>query len=398
MQTFTVAITDTPSGDLGPFIGALAQALNAQETQIAPLLELLRKGPVVVTRPIAEREAFQVVRQLENLGFKTQLRQAARAPTELDSAPEPISLPSDAPTANVDAGGVRVRRSSLRNRILLTTLLPLVALIVAVLGFTALNLPTTVRQLILEGADQLAIAVGNSIVLDDPAGENRRLLLITQQPKVFFVQVDLPDRSTLFRAKVTDDETVVRTPLSAFINANPAGGVYSWTDNRVEAFRAIEAQLRSSGQSTPASLKPIQDNIARTAASAGQVTNLEIRRIGFSDANGTRQVVPLESANFIVTVGVIANDSLNIRNNFLLVFGLVALLATGLIVAFMLAALQRVVQPILEMSRIADKISMGDIEQPVPAFANDELGDLAGSIERLRVSVKVLMDHMKKRP
>ena len=390
-NVYAVSITAAPAGDLTPFVDALAQALNAQNPQITQLLERLQAGPVTVTKPIPEASARQLAQQLERLGFKTQLRMMAQTATVI--ANETVSLNSDldAPKAALPTG----KRSSLSNRILLSTLIPLLVLIAAILGFTALSLPNTVRQLILEGADQLAIAVGNSIELNNPGDENRRLTLLTQQPKVFFVGVKLPDDSTLFRAKNADDEIIVRTPLTEFISVNPDGGTYAWKDNRAEAFATIIKQMQSSGQTTDAAVKSVQQNIERTKASAGQVTILEVRRIGFTEKSGVRQVVPISQAAFVVTVGVIATDSLNIRNNFLLIFGVVALLATVLIVAIMSAALRRVVQPILEMSKIADRISMGDIDQPVPNFGNDELGDLSQSIDRLRISVKVLLERMR---
>ncbi len=387
-NAYSVAITAPPAGDLTPFVDALAQTLNAQNPQIVQLLERLQAGPVTVTKPIPEDAARQLAQQLERLGFKTQVRVSAQ-PAPSTSQALPLSSDLVAPPAPPAR-----KRSSLSNRILLSTLIPLLVLIAAILGFTALSLPSTVRQLILEGADQLAIAVGNSIELNNPGGENRRLTLLTQQPKVFFVAVKLPDGSALFRAKNADDEIIVRTPLTEFMDANPAGGTYSWTDNRAAAFATVIKQMQSSGQATDASVKSVQQNVDRTVSSAGQVTILEVRRIGFKEIGGVRQVVPINQADFVVSVGVIANDSLSIRNNFLLIFGVVALLATVVIVAITSAALRRVVQPILEMSKIADRISMGEIDQPVPNFGNDELGDLSQSIDRLRISVKVLLERM----
>ncbi len=389
-NAYAVTITESPVGDLAPFVAALAQALNAQEQQIQQLLERLKRGPVTVTKPIPEASARQVSQQLERLGFKTQLRSitVTEAPTVSN---EPVSLNTELNNPVAPAG----RRSSLSNRILLSTLIPLLVLIAVILGFTALSLPNTVRQLILEGADQLAIAVGNSIELNNPGGENRRLTLITQQPKVFFVSVKLPDGTVLFRSKDADDEIIVRAPLSEFLDGNQEGGTYAWKDNRAEAFATIIKQMQSSGQATDAAIKAVQTNVNRTQPTAGRVTTLEVRRIGFIEKAGVRQVVPVPQASFVVSVGVISDDSLNIRNNFLLVFGAVALLATVLIVTVMSAALRRVVQPILEMSRIADRISLGEIDQPVPSFGNDELGDLAQSIDRLRISVKVLVDRMR---
>ena len=389
---YVVSITSPPVGDLTPFVDALAQALNAQNPQILQLLERLKAGPVTVTKPIPEAAARQLAQQLERLGFKSQVRvnaQPASASVTTEVLPISGDLESARPTP------VTLKRSSLSNRILLSTLIPLLALIAVILGFTAISLPNTVRQLILEGADQLAIAVGNSIELDNPGDENRRLTLLTQQPKVFFVAVNLPDQTTLFRAKNVNDEIVVRTPLSEFIEQNPQGGTYSWTDNRAAAFETIIKQMQSSGQATDSAVKSVQQDIDRTASVAGQQTTLEVRRIGFNEIGGVRQVVPIGSASFVVSVGVIANDSLNIRNNFLLIFGGVALLTTVLIVAIASAALRRVVRPILEMSKIADRISMGEIDEPVPNFGNDELGDLSQSIDRLRISVKVLLERMR---
>lgn len=390
-NAYAVSITAAPVGDLAPFVDALAQALNAQNPQILQLLERLKAGPVTVTKPIPEVAARQLAQQLERLGFKTQVRVIAQPVPTVSNETLTLNSDLDTPSSTLPTR----KRSSLSNRILLSTLIPLLVLIAAILGFTALSLPNTVRQLILEGADQLAIAVGNSIELDNPGGENRRLTLLTQQPKVFFVAVKLPDGATLFRAKNADDEIIVRTPLTEFMNANPDGGTYSWTDNRAEAFATVIKQMQSSGQATDSAVKSVQQNIERTTSSAGNLTILEVRRIGFTEKSGVRQVVPISQASFVVSVGVIANESLSIRNNFLLIFGVVALLATVLIVAITSAALRRVVQPILEMSKIADRISMGEIDQPVPNFGNDELGDLSQSIDRLRISVKVLLERMR---
>ena len=390
-NAYAVSITAAPAGDLAPFVDALAQALNAQNPQIMQLLERLKAGPVTVTKPIPEVAARQLAQQLERLGFKTQVRVIAQPVPTVSNETLTVGSDLDTPSPMLATR----KRSSLSNRILLSTLLPLLVLIAAILGFTALSLPSTVRQLILEGADQLAIAVGNSIELNNPGGENRRLTLLTQQPKVFFVAVKLPDGTTLFRAKNADDEIIVRTPLTEFMSANPDGGTYSWTDNRAEAFATVIKQMQSSGQATDLAVKSVQQNIERTRSSAGNLTILEVRRIGFTEKSGVRQVVPINQASFVVSVGVIANDSLSIRNNFLLIFGVVALLATVLIVAITSAALRRVVQPILEMSKIADRISMGEIDQPVPNFGNDELGDLSQSIDRLRISVKVLLERMR---
>jgi HAMP domain-containing protein len=47
---------------------------------------------------------------------------------------------------------------------------------------------------------------------------------------------------------------------------------------------------------------------------------------------------------------------------------------------------------------VANQISMGELQQPVPRTSNDEIGDLAEAIERMRLSLKILIARHRSKP
>jgi HAMP domain-containing protein len=56
-----------------------------------------------------------------------------------------------------------------------------------------------------------------------------------------------------------------------------------------------------------------------------------------------------------------------------------------------------VVRPIRRLSDAADRISMGDLEARVIVEGKGEVANLAGSIERMRMSVKTAIERLESR-
>jgi protein-histidine pros-kinase len=51
-----------------------------------------------------------------------------------------------------------------------------------------------------------------------------------------------------------------------------------------------------------------------------------------------------------------------------------------------------VVRPVSKLSQMADRISMGELDLPeLPVHGNDEIGVLAGSFDRMRISMAKAM-------
>jgi HAMP domain-containing protein len=80
----------------------------------------------------------------------------------------------------------------------------------------------------------------------------------------------------------------------------------------------------------------------------------------------------------------------DIRGTLLTIIGLIALcLAIGVAVSIIVAG--RTIRPLLDLKSIADEISRGHLDTPVSFQSNDEVGQLARSLERMRASLKAAM-------
>jgi two-component system, cell cycle sensor histidine kinase and response regulator CckA len=82
-----------------------------------------------------------------------------------------------------------------------------------------------------------------------------------------------------------------------------------------------------------------------------------------------------------------------IRDALVPIIGIIAIVPlVGALLSFRLA--QWIVRPIVGLTEIADKVTMGDLETSVGGecvSARDEIGDLARSLERMRSSLKAAM-------
>jgi len=72
---------------------------------------------------------------------------------------------------------------------------------------------------------------------------------------------------------------------------------------------------------------------------------------------------------------------------------LISLLVAVLVIGTFLfiAVARNIVRPILGLTDIAVKMSRGDLETPIGVDRNDELGELARSLERMRASLRAAM-------
>ncbi|HXG50526.1 MAG TPA: HAMP domain-containing protein [candidate division Zixibacteria bacterium] len=77
------------------------------------------------------------------------------------------------------------------------------------------------------------------------------------------------------------------------------------------------------------------------------------------------------------------------------IVGLIAVcLMAGIAISIVIAS--RTIKPILELKATADDISRGHLESPVSVQSDDEVGDLARSLERMRASLKAAMMRLNK--
>ncbi len=76
--------------------------------------------------------------------------------------------------------------------------------------------------------------------------------------------------------------------------------------------------------------------------------------------------------------------------------GLIAFVVNLLIVGVILVVLNRYVfKPVEVLREHADKISRGEIDEEIPIQSDDEIGQLGRAFERMRISIKKVMDLLK---
>lgn len=144
------------------------------------------------------------------------------------------------------------------------------------------------------------------------------------------------------------------------------------------------------GEIVATSLQPFPSELKDLTGIERRTANSRVTTIRGKSVYDTRVPV-LEGQLGTVHVGLWADSvQADVRGTVLTIVGLIALcLAAGIGLSLLLAS--KAIQPILELKASADEISRGQLDTPVTIQSNDEVGELARSLERMRASLKAAM-------
>ncbi len=316
---------------------------------------------------------------------------------------------SDAPASSVLAVDTSLdpvrssRRSSLSRRVLVSTLLPLGLFTLVTLGFLVYELPRAQSQLITENAQAVAVAVGSNLDVTDQNTVYAQLDALIKRSSVGFVQVNLPDGTTFFRSKNAYTDGPLSEQIAAWVQKHPDNSTFVQSGSAADSYRYQLALLEQVGAGNSDQAKALRTSVADPANQASSTTTYLLSSINVTQNAQAERVVAqgIKSGSgtplYSIVVGVPGDAAFALlRNTLLLVLG-VALLA--FIIAALLAArtARLVVQPIERLVRAADAISMGDLDRPVAVERNDEVGDLAQALERMRLSLEAAMERLRRR-
>jgi HAMP domain-containing protein len=147
--------------------------------------------------------------------------------------------------------------------------------------------------------------------------------------------------------------------------------------------------LATSLQPFPAELKA-STSVEKQQGSSSRITQVRGKTIYET------QVVILDGQMGTVHVGLWADIvQQDVRAAVLPIVGLITVcLLIGIVVSVILAG--KTIRPILELKSIADNISRGHLDMSVSIQSNDEVGELARSLERMRASLKAAMRRLNK--
>jgi HAMP domain-containing protein len=82
------------------------------------------------------------------------------------------------------------------------------------------------------------------------------------------------------------------------------------------------------------------------------------------------------------------------RTNMIIIFTIIGITLAGMAIVLFLA--NRIIKPILYLTRRADDLSQGKLDEKVGVNTNDEIQNLGEALERLRESVKIALERLKK--
>lgn len=297
---------------------------------------------------------------------------------------------------------VTAPRRSLFRQLTFSTLVPLALSTGLTLGLLGLVLPGMQRQLVQQNAQAVAVAVGTSLNVSNQAAVENQLRSLLGNSSVGFIRVELPEGTGYFRSSTPDSDSSFQQILATQTAKNPNLNSIRFNISPADAYREQLRQFEDVGAGNSAQAKQLRQKIEDPANRVvNRDTYLLSRMAVATDATGRRVTsrpdAELANLQYRVTVGVsTAQANTNLRNTLLLVLG-VSLLALGLGAWLARRAAQRVAAPIERLVKVADAISMGDLTQPVKAEDNNEIGDLAQALERMRQSLDAAMERLRRR-
>lgn len=325
------------------------------------------------------------------------LDSGAAKPQEEPASPE-MFLTAGADEARASLG----RRRSLARQMAFGALAPLALSTAVTLGLLTAILPSLQRQLVAQNAQAVAVAVGTSLDTRDQETVNAQLDALLRRSSVGFVRVELPDGTTYFRSQNPRLDGTLQGRVATFLRENPETGTFVSSGSAADAYREQLTQLEAVGAGDSAQARELRSQAEQKENQRSERNSYIVSRLGVVETKGgQRSTVDAtqdsSSLLYRIAVGVPNTQAaINLRNTLLLVLG-VSLLALALAASLAVRSARRVVQPIERLVKVADAISMGDLTRPVQADRNDEIGDLAQALERMRLSLEAAMDRLRRR-
>ncbi|MBZ9749282.1 HAMP domain-containing protein [Deinococcus sp. HMF7604] len=327
-------------------------------------------------------------------------------PTKTATAAEVPQQPLDTMVVTPltdEAPKASARRTSLGQRMALGALVPLGVSSLLTLTVLSLTLPRLQQNQIQSNAQAVAVAVSGNIDPNRGYGNIApQIESLVNSSSVGFVQVELRDGSRFFSSQTPDINDILNAEVSNWLTDNPTKNNYVGSISPASVYQARADELKELG-GTANDVEKLQAQANDPKNQQKTAINYIVQQITVSEQNGRRVVETGRNVEgndnllYTVAVGVSnAQQQAQLRNTIFLVL-FVSLLALGLAAYLALRAARRVVEPIEQLVKIADAISMGDLSRPVQAERNDEIGDLAQALERMRLSLDSAMERLRRR-
>ena len=325
--------------------------------------------------------------------------------TITDTLSVPAAAREDAPDLMMSAGEETPlgRRQPLSRRLTTAAVLPLAVYTALTLVTLAIVLTSAQRNLISTNAATVAAAVGSVLNTTDQNTVQQQLGTLLGRDSVGFVQVELPDGTIFFRSRTPALDNVLNERINTWIKANPVSGVFVQNQTPAALYNTQLEQLASIGADDSQAAQALKDAIKDPANQQIANRSFQVERVGvYVGQDGSRQTLAANAKSndpllYRIAVGVPVDGAQAQLRNTLLILLLAGLIAALIGVALAARATRRIVEPIERLVKAANAISLGDLSQTVRPEVNDEMGDLAQALERMRLSLDAAMNRLRKR-
>lgn len=180
-------------------------------------------------------------------------------------------------------------------------------------------------------------------------------------------------------------------------------------DNVSATVRTVETLAqdhlaRTAGQEENKAAEELLGKIRLFSSSAVDVMDMKTRGLSDEDLLAAEEktvrptydtmiaLLAKENEIYKSELSVMRTEVKNSQSRGQLIIIIIAILALVVGIVLSIFSERQIVRPIIDLTHAANDISKGDISKPVEKESNDEIGELAEAFERMRVSLKVMME------
>jgi HAMP domain-containing protein len=286
-------------------------------------------------------------------------------------------------------------RMSLLLRTLLIGVIPILLLTAVHLVLNSRSNTENLAKVMEDGAKQVAISVGSTVNRETFAALNQQLAALTQQPNIAFIYVQTEVTEDFkVNSRFTDRlDLIVIKAIHDYAN-QLSDQALLWSDDAAGYDHLLEYKRNTFGGEVPRGVQALFEK--HITHSSGKDSNLfQVSQIGVYETENGRLfgTANKEKAQILITIGMLADQNVaivNTQNKNLLLYG--ALFASLSIVISVFFT-RSISVPILALIKAANDMSLGKLDQKIDYAGNDEIGQLAQALERLRTSLDIFRHH-----
>jgi len=249
------------------------------------------------------------------------------------------------------------------------------------------------------------------------------LVLVIVSAVVAIVNLDRIGQSTVLLTRQTEQVTALGSIRAGVVNAEASLliGLQDRSEGVLSRAQVLIDNLN--GQIALYQHPPAEAGAVALSSSSSNLAALEAKRVAFNEAaqiyldQAPNQVIYLPGARarmdsaasaVLQATDALAKDeraslervqeeltAIQSSTRTLMLASSIAAALLGLLLAVTIT--RSITRPLANLVRVSDKISTGELDTPVPVAAKDEIGELAESMERMRISLKAVIERLRAR-